>query len=45
VKACAGAWKHNTREHTLLWRIDTLNQDNACVRPPLLLLQRPPLPL
>jgi hypothetical protein len=31
VKSCAGAWKHNTREHTLLWRIDTLNQDNACV--------------
>jgi hypothetical protein len=37
VKSCAGVWKHNTREHTLLWRIDTLNMDNACVAraPPL----------
>ena len=29
VRSCDGSWKHNTREHTLLWRIDTLNGDNA----------------
>ena len=30
VKSCDGQWKHNTREHTLLWRVDTLNTDNRC---------------
>ena len=29
VRNCDGSWKHNTREHTLLWRIDTVNSDNA----------------
>ena len=29
VKTCDGIWKHNTREHTLQWRIDTVNSDNA----------------
>ena len=32
VKSCDGSWKHNTREHTILWRIDSVSADNSCVR-------------
>ena len=31
VKSCDGSWKHNTREHCIQWRIDSVNADNACV--------------
>jgi hypothetical protein len=32
VKSCDGSWKHNTREHCILWRIDSVTADNACVQ-------------
>ena len=31
VKSCDGSWKHNTREHCIQWRIDSVTADNACV--------------
>jgi hypothetical protein len=29
VGACDGVWKHNTRDNTLAWRIETINSDNG----------------
>lgn len=29
VSACDGVWKHNSRENSLAWRVETVNADNG----------------